>query len=601
MQEQILVVDDESSVRQVIAQLLSLEGYRVTAVDRVAAAREKIQESRGSHPFEAAIVDIRLPDGSGLDLIVHIKRVSPRTEVILMTGFASVETAVKAIEYGAFAYVTKPVRSDELYNTVRRALEKQQLLTENQRLLAELKQSNLLLSDLNKTLEKRVEERTRDLRVSEDELRKKAQQLATINEITNAISSSLDLKEIFQIVARQVGKIIQFDRASIALVHEDREINQVYFLKPPGEKALADGQTYPLRGTGIQWVVKNNKIMIREDFSRSSRFREDEFIQRTGMKSGVVIPLAYGEKVIGTLNLGSRKKGAYHPEDGEIFKEVASQIAIALEKAELYLRLKDYSDNLEIKVAERTKALRENLRELKAAQEKLIQSEKLAATSKLIAGVAHEVKNPLNSMSFSAANLEKIMETAPDLPSARQISSESISILKSDIERLKNLVDRFMSFARPVRPRLEDTDINDLLKKVVMNLRGQLSRKKIELEVSYGEDIPLLKLEKDELHRAFLNLLLNSLEAVPRGGKISVSTFREEKSIGIRIEDNGAGIPPEARDKIFDIFFTTRDKGSGLGLSQVYRAVEGHNGKITFKSKIGKGTEFRIKIPLPGS
>ena len=573
----------------------------MTAVDRIAAARDKIQSLRGKSPFQAALVDIRLPDGNGLNLIAEIKRTTPQTEVILMTGFASVETAVKAIDHGAFAYVTKPFRPNELYNTVRRALEKQQLLAENQRLLAELQQSNRQLEDLNKTLEKRVEERTRDLRVSEKEIRLKARQLATINEITNAIASSLDLNEIFQIVAHEVGKVIQFDRASIALVYETKAINQVYFLKPPAGKALAEGQTYPLQGTGIQWVVKKNRILIREDFSRGSRFREDEFIQHTGMKSGVVIPLAHGEKVIGTLNLGSRKKSAYHPEDGEIFKEVASQIAIALEKAELYRRLKDYSDNLEIRVAERTEALRENLRELKAAQEKLIQSEKLAATSKLIAGVAHEIKNPLNSMSFSAANLEKIMEDARDLPSAHRIGSESISILKSDIERLKNLVNRFMSFARPVRPRLEETEINGLLKEVVANLQGQLRQKKIKLKVSYGKDIPLLKLEKDELHRAFLNLLLNSLEAVSVGGEISVSTSRGEEGIGIRIKDNGAGIPPEARDKIFDIFFTTRDKGSGLGLSQVYRAVESHKGKITFNSKVGQGTEFQIRIPLPGS
>lgn len=599
MSERILVVDDESSVREVIAQLLSLEGYRVTAVDCIAAAHKKIQESRDTHPFHAAIVDIRLPDGNGLDLIAEIKQVSPQTEVILMTGFASVETAVKAIEYGAFAYVTKPIRPEELYHTMRRALEKRQLLAENQRLLTELKQSNLLLADLNKTLEKRVEERTRDLRRSEKETLKKAQQLAIINEIINAITSSLDLKNVLQIVARQIGKIIRFDRASIALVNGSRMINRVYFLKPPGQQPLGEGQTYPLGGTGIQWVVRNKKLLIRQDFSGDPRFLEDEYIINSGMKSGVVIPLIYRDQVIGTLNLGSRKKAAYHRADGKLLQEIAGQIAIALENASLYRRLKDYSDKLELKVAQRTEALRENLRELKAAQAKLIQSEKLAATSKLIAGVSHEIKNPLNSMSFSVANLEKIMEAAHDLPQARRISMESISILKSDIERLKNLVNRFMAFARPARPRLEETDVNELLKGVLTNLQGQLNRKKIQLRVSYGQDLPLLKLEKDELHRSFLNLLLNSLEAVQTGGKISIKTSREDGNLSIRFKDNGSGIPPEIHNKIFDIFFTTKPTGSGLGLSQVYRDLESQKGKISFTSLPGRGTEFQIKIPIP--
>ena len=253
-----------------------------------------------------------------------------------------------------------------------------------------------------------------------------------------------------------------------------------------------------------------------------------------------------------------------------------------------------------IKVAERTEALRKNLRELKAAQEKLIQSEKLAATSKLIAGVAHEIKNPLNSMSFSVANLEKIMEDARDLPSARRIGSESLDILKSDIKRLKNLVDRFMAFARPVLPHLEKVDINQLLTEVITRLQSQLKHKKIKLEISKGKDIPQLKLEKDELHRAFLNLLLNSLEAVPVGGEVSIKTSRDPESVLVTIKDNGAGIPPEARDKIFDIFFTTKATGSGLGLSQVYRAVESHKGKIDFQSQPGKGTEFQIRIPITG-
>jgi len=168
MAERILVVDDEEVVRNIVARALEEKGYHVKGVSRAGAA---IEEIKGR--YELAIVDIKLPDASGLELLAQIRRISPLTEVIIITGYATLESAITAIERGAFAYIRKPLQLGELYQNTKRAIEKQKLTIENQRLVAELRKINRRLENLNRTLEKRVEKRTGELRKSQEETEKK--------------------------------------------------------------------------------------------------------------------------------------------------------------------------------------------------------------------------------------------------------------------------------------------------------------------------------------------------------------------------------------------------------------------------------------------
>jgi signal transduction histidine kinase/DNA-binding response OmpR family regulator len=601
MSERILIVDDELAIRRVLEISLRSKGYQTNTAGTGQEAWEEVESSGSENGYHLALVDIKLPDINGLDLVARIRKFSPQTEVILMTGYVSVETAVQAIRLGAFAYVTKPMQMEEFYQTVRQALEKQRLTVENRRLLAELKESNRSLEDLNTTLENRVKERTRELLESREEIQRRAQELSIINEITKAIASSLNLKEILGLVVRETRKLVDFDRASISLAWGSDEINEVYFLEPRVERSPASKHTYPIKGTGIEWVITNQRALIRSEFSSNDTFIEDDFIRKTGAKSGIVVPLIRRGEAIGTLNLGSMKVDAYNKSHEKILRQIAGQLAVAIDNASLYRRLEEHSKNLENEVAKRTASLKKSFRELETAQEKLIQSEKLAATAKLIAGVAHEIKNPLNSMSFSTANIETIFSTGfnadSNMAQPGELCRESISILRSDITRLKDLVDRFMSFARPVRAEREEININTIIQEVIRGLRIELEAKQIHLSEEYDDNLPPVKLEKDEFHRSILNLLLNALEAVKRGGRIEIRTGFGEGQIKVEVEDDGDGIPPEIRDKIFDVFFTTKDKGSGLGLSQVFRTVESHQGNIFFESRDGNGTIFHIEIP----
>jgi len=244
---------------------------------------------------------------------------------------------------------------------------------------------------------------------------------------------------------------------------------------------------------------------------------------------------------------------------------------------------------------------RERLRtEVEETHRLLVQSEKLAATSKLAAGIAHEIKNPLNSLSFTVANIEQVINTSRNIKEAKRASDEHLALIRSDLERIKLLVDRFMSFARPRQIQLASKNVGAILRSAVNTIRLRAKDQMVDIIERYEDGILEVMVEEEELFRSFINLLTNSLEAMEGGGTITVSCSHSTENIIIRIADTGTGIPAEIQDKVFDIFFTTKERGSGLGLSQVYRTIESIGGKISLMSPIneGKGTEFSLHIPL---
>lgn len=589
MISRIMVVDDDADIREILVEHLEGLGYAVRGVPGAEEARAEL-----GGVYDLAIVDLILRDESGVDLLRHIKSASPRTEVIIITGYATLDSALKALECGAFGYLRKPFDLKELSHTVAGAFDKIRLRDANERLLAEIVESKKRLEDLAQGLEAKVVRRTRELNASREEAERKARQLATINEITNALGSSLEMDEVLRVVSREIRKLVPFDRASMAMIDDGKCFSKVYFMEPRSGGRIET--VLPLNRTGIEWVVREKKPLIRGDLQSEGTFAEDPFIRATGMKSGIVIPLLYRGEVTGTLNLGSARENTYAKEHEGILRQIAGQVAVAMENARLYRELKQYSDTLESRVAERTAELRKKLAELKEAQENLIRSEKLAATSKLIAGVAHEIRNPLNSMSFATANIGKALSMG-DIGAARDLCGESISILKSDIVRLKEMVDKFMAFTKPVSVALEDTDLNKLIRGVARGVRVLVEEGGIELRERYGEGIPALRIERGAFHNAILNLLLNARDATGPGGRIEVRTALRGGRVCVEVEDDGAGIPDEIKGKVFDIFFTTKPQGAGLGLSQVYRTVESHKGTISVRSEAGKGSAFLIELP----
>jgi PAS domain S-box-containing protein len=219
-------------------------------------------------------------------------------------------------------------------------------------------------------------------------------------------------------------------------------------------------------------------------------------------------------------------------------------------------------------------------------------SERLSALARITTGVAHEVKNPLNSMRLW---LETLKES---LPKDHDASTQAVRILDSEIDRLDRVVKRFLDFTKPVEMRIDDVDLAPLLSNVIEVARPAIDRSKVTVEMRLAEGVPPLRGDGELLRQAVLNLVLNAVEAMPGGGRLLISLERRADDAVIMVSDTGKGIPPEHRSRIFQLFYTTRKGGSGLGLATTFRIVQLHNGSIDFVSEVGRGTAFRVELPL---
>jgi PAS domain S-box-containing protein len=218
-------------------------------------------------------------------------------------------------------------------------------------------------------------------------------------------------------------------------------------------------------------------------------------------------------------------------------------------------------------------------------------SERLAALGRVTAGVAHEVKNPLNSMRLWLENLKE------NLPAGDGVPRQAVAVLDSEIDRLDSVVKRFLDFMRSQELRLEETNLDELLDEVSGIARPQMERAHVQLEKQYA-DLPPVRVDRPLLTQALLNLIFNAIQAMPSGGTLTLGLERRGESAEIRIEDTGQGIAPENRARVFQLFFTTRPGGSGIGLASAYKAIQLHDGSIDFESQVGRGTTFRIELPL---
>jgi len=216
---------------------------------------------------------------------------------------------------------------------------------------------------------------------------------------------------------------------------------------------------------------------------------------------------------------------------------------------------------------------------------------RLAAISKLTSGVAHEIKNPLNGIALRL-DLLRAKLGGPEEDIAREID-----VLSKEVLRLDRVVKTFLDFSRPVEVHFEDADLSALAKEIVDLVAPQAKVAKVAMRLETPPQPACFRADPDMLKQAILNLISNAMEAMKNGGDLHVKVDRPEGSVSLEIADSGPGIPSELRDKVFQLYFTTKTKGSGIGLALTYRAVQLHNGTIAFTSEEGRGTTFRLQFP----
>jgi signal transduction histidine kinase len=263
----------------------------------------------------------------------------------------------------------------------------------------------------------------------------------------------------------------------------------------------------------------------------------------------------------------------------------AQQAGLAIHNALMYQELKAFSQQMEEKIQKTTADLRKT-------EAQLIRSEKLAALGQLAAGIAHEIRNPLTSINIL---IHSLTENFPSENAHR----EDLQVIEEEIRRINEIVDQFLRFAKPASPLFEKTNLIPIFEEILQLLRPQIERGKIKVKKEF-EPLPLITVDKEQVKQVILNLLLNAVQAMPKGGHLTLRGQASESDRWIRlsIQDSGIGIPGEDLNKLFDPFFSTKEGGVGLGLSIAHRIIDQHHGKIEVESAPGKGTLLMVWLPI---
>lgn len=233
-----------------------------------------------------------------------------------------------------------------------------------------------------------------------------------------------------------------------------------------------------------------------------------------------------------------------------------------------------------------------DLESVEEIESELELSRRMAAIGRLTAGVGHEVKNPINAIVVHLELLKN--KLGPEqVPATRHVE-----VIDSEIRRLDRVVQTLVDFSRPVELQLREQDMCTIIGDVLALAADELTTRNVKLETKLPPNPLIVNVDADLLKQAVLNVLLNGAQAMPNGGTLRVTLAEERKVSVLRIADEGVGIPPEIREKIFDLYFTTKSGGSGIGLAMTYRILQLHHGSVDVQSKVGRGTEFSLRIPL---
>jgi len=524
--ESIFVVDDEPGIALLCKRVLSRAGYDVVSETNPRAAIDYLQH----HRVDLLLVDIRMPEVDGFDVVSRAQRAQPDIAVLVMTGFGTVETAIRALRQGVDGLILKPFeKSDELLDSV------QQALADNRR-KRETARAQALRPLFNAT----------ETLFSETDTEKLIPLIGdTICEhlnCTNAAFYQMDEEGGVSIVAKR-GNVLNVDESNFA--------NHLV------SRVDSDGDPIIINATGPG--------------------EEDAQALLSTLKLGaaILIPIARStpSSVRGVL-FAARDENIppFRGADLEMFLILARQALVAMENARLYADLRNY------------------VRKVEESQQALLRSEKMAAAGRLTASIAHEVNNPLQSVNncLHLAGRE-------DLPEEKR--KEYFELARTELERLMKTMQRMLDYYRPGAIRMEQVDVLELLKHVVSLTSQQLGQRHIEMTTDLPKALPSVYAVNSQIQQIFINLILNSFDAMPGGGSLSIAARELEGGVEFMFEDSGPGIPDEKRNNIFEPFFSTKDGGTGLGLTVSYNIVTAHGGTLDIVDGRDSGACFRLFLP----
>jgi signal transduction histidine kinase/DNA-binding response OmpR family regulator len=551
--EKILVVEDHKDSREFLTDyILKPNGYEsITAHDGARGLRAAFDERP-----DLIIMDLRMPKMTGLEVLAALRQRAVNIPVILTTFHGSEETAVQAFRLGARDYVVKPYEPSEMLEAIDRSLTEVRLRAERDKLTEGLMEAN-----------KRLDQRIKELDV--------------LSKVGKSVSALLDTEQLLLRIVDAGLQLTGAEEGSLLLI--DKESGDLYMRaqRNVGER-FARGFRVKVQDTIAGQVVRTGQPYWSSVDDQRLKVKTNYLVM-----SLAYIPLKIGAEVVGVLLIDNKLSNrAFTEDDIYLLSTLADYAAIAIEKAELYGQLKEFNEELERRVRERT-------RELRAAQDQLIQSEKLATIGELAAGVAHEINNPIGViLGFTQVLLKRTDE--------EDAMYRPLTIIEREGVRCKNIVQDLLDFARQSKPAPRRLDVNEVIEAAIGLMEHQANSDQVAAIKDYALDLPPVVADENQLQQVFFNIILNAYQAMPDGGELHITTCEHEGQVQAIFRDSGPGIPEKDIRHVFDPFFTTKEvgEGTGLGLSVSYGIVKQHGGTIEVQSGGESGAIFTVKLPV---
>jgi signal transduction histidine kinase len=484
------------------------------------------------------------------------------------------------------------------------------------------------------------------------------ERLKALGRVIDKIRKSIDLDTIFKTTITELRQLLYTDRVSVFRLFPELDWEGEFVYEDVGRAwgsiidtkicGIPNALSFPSRYEKFASLYQQGKISVISDTYRDCSQNDDlEMLERLQIRACITVPLRIGEKIWGLLSIhqcsNARK---WLDSEIEFVQQIAGQLSIAIQQVEYSEQSQRQATQL-AKIAElleqttlQKEKLNETLKELQATQTQLIQSEKMAGLGQLVAGIAHEINNPINFIYGNLSHLgdyaehlirllslyqQEFPETGQEIKAlARKIDLNyivedlplTLDSMQIGAERILQLIGSLRTFSRLDHAEMKAVDIHEGIDSTLLILQHRMratpASPTIEVVKKYGE-LPKVECYAAELNQVFMNILGNAIDALEdkcknrqyKNPQIIIHTnILDADTIMICISDNGCGISEDMRSRIFDPFFTTKEpgKGTGLGLSVSYQIiVEKHGGQIEYFSKPGKSTGFWIEIPIKHS
>ena len=237
-----------------------------------------------------------------------------------------------------------------------------------------------------------------------------------------------------------------------------------------------------------------------------------------------------------------------------------------------------------------------HLRKMKEMEDRVQLAERLSSLGHLAAGVAHEIRNPLNAIGMGLQRLKR--EFLPQDESKKEEYLSFVDLVLKEIRRVNEIIEQFLALSRPFHLELRKSSLHELLKNLIALFQEEASSQGIQVQAEMDSDLPLIKMDNERLTQAFINIMKNGMQAMGEGGILRIETRSLNDHLEVVISDSGSGIPPDQMEKIFNYYYTTKEKGVGLGLPIAHRIIEAHGGQLNVESRVGFGTKMTITLPI---